>query len=134
MEPTDALFDAINRGDIACGARCDQPWCRLDGRNVLGMTPMELSVDLGRNDISFMLLSMRGGTTKARPRRRPPSRQAKAARGDHSKPRRRGPTAGATSGKGPPPPAPSQTARLFSGDGGAPNPNAGFLGFDAGRR
>jgi hypothetical protein len=33
-------------------------------------------------------------------------------------------------------PAPSaqQTARLFSGDGGTPNPNVGFLGFDSGRR
>ena len=31
-------------------------------------------------------------------------------------------------------PAAAQTARLFSGDGGAPNPNAGFLGFDTSRR
>jgi hypothetical protein len=31
-------------------------------------------------------------------------------------------------------PAPAQTARLYSGDGGTPNPNAGFLGFDSARR
>jgi hypothetical protein len=31
-------------------------------------------------------------------------------------------------------PAAPQMPRLFAGDGGTPNPNAGFLGFDASRR
>ena len=43
------MGDAISRG------------ADLRGHNLLGMTPIELSIDLGRNDISFMLLSMRGG-------------------------------------------------------------------------
>src|SRR5579883_954316 len=59
MEPTDALFDAINRGDIAAARESISRGADLRGRNVLGMSPLELSVDLGRNDISFMLLSMR---------------------------------------------------------------------------
>ena len=60
LPPTDALFDAINRGDIASARDALNRGADLNGENVLGMTPMELSVDLGRNDISFLLLSMRG--------------------------------------------------------------------------
>ena len=59
MEPTEALFDAINRGDIGTARDAISRGADLHGHNVLGMTPLELSVDLGRNDISFMLLSMR---------------------------------------------------------------------------
>src|SRR4051812_22029854 len=60
MEPTDALFDAINRGDISAARDAISRGAELNGHNILGMTPMELSIDLGRNDISFLLLSMRG--------------------------------------------------------------------------
>src|SRR5262249_7046400 len=59
MEPNDALFDAINRGDITVARDALSRGADMNARNILGMTPMELSVDLGRNDISFMLLSMR---------------------------------------------------------------------------
>src|ERR1700742_258930 len=60
LSPTDALFDAINRGDIAAARDALNRGADLNGVNILGMTPMELSVDLSRNDISFLLLSMRG--------------------------------------------------------------------------
>ena len=60
MSPNDALFDAINRGDIAGARDALSRGAELEAHNVLGMTPMELSVDLGRNDISFLLLSYRG--------------------------------------------------------------------------
>jgi hypothetical protein len=129
MEPTDALFDAINRGDIATARDAINRGADLNGRNVLGMTPMELSVDLGRNDISFLLLSMRGGDEGGPPRatiattQPKPGKQAKA-----SKP------ALATKVTATAQPVPSQTARLFSGDGGTPVPTAGFLGFDSARR
>ena len=130
MEPTDALFDAINRGDIGTARDAISRGADLRGHNVLGMTPLELSIDLGRNDISFLLLSMRNGEdvqgrqapakqTAAKP---PPTKQAKQA-----SPRPPSRVAVAA-------PVPSQTARLFSGDGGTPNPNAGFLGFNSGRR
>src|SRR5271166_1776882 len=128
MEPTEALFDAINRGDIGAARDAISRGADLSGHNILGMTPMELSVDLGRNDISFLLLSMRGEDdnrgrqalstqTKAKP---PATRQAKQV------PPRPAARVAAS--------APSQTARLFAGDGGTPNPNAGFLGFDSSRR
>src|SRR5262245_56860063 len=87
MEPTEALFDAINRGDIGAAREAISRGADLRGRNVLGMSPIELSVDLGRNVISFMLLSMRGAeglsaqqaapapvTTGAKP---PPTKQAR---------------------------------------------------------
>src|SRR3954470_1592568 len=64
MQPTEALFDSINRGDIAAARDAISRGADLGGRNLLGMTPMELSVDLGRNEISFLLLSMRGGDSQ----------------------------------------------------------------------
>ncbi len=129
MEPNDALFDAINRGEIATARDAISRGADLHARNILGMTPLELSVDLGRNDISFMLLSMRAADD-TRPAR---SQRAVAAKAEPKHPVRE---AKKTS---PRPAAPAaapvqQTARLFSGDGGTPNPNAGFLGFDSARR
>jgi hypothetical protein len=128
MEPNDALFDSINRGDIATARDAISRGADLHGRNILGMTPLELSIDLGRNDISFMLLSMRAADD-TRPAQ---SQRAGAAKDDAKHPVRQ-------AKKAPPrpvapAPAAQQTARLFNGDGGTPNPNAGFLGFDSGRR
>jgi hypothetical protein len=128
MDPTDALFDAINRGDIGAARDAISRGADLNGHNILGMSPMELSVDLGRNDISFLLLSMRGAedgrstqaAAVAATSKPLPTRQARQLP-PH-------PTARVAA------PAPTQTARLFSGDGGTPNPNAGFLGFDSSRR
>jgi hypothetical protein len=132
MEPTEALFDAINRGDIGVARDAISRGADLHGQNVLGMTPLELSIDLGRNDISFMLLSMRGGddgrghqgqAVAAKPS---PTKQARQV-AKQVQPRPAARVAASA-------PAATQTARLYSGDGGAPNPNAGFLGFDSGRR
>src|SRR5262249_3774150 len=52
MSPTDALFDAINRGDVATAREAVNRGANLEGHNLLGLTPLELAVDLGRNDIS----------------------------------------------------------------------------------
>ncbi|HEY2133908.1 MAG TPA: hypothetical protein VGH36_13210 [Acetobacteraceae bacterium] len=60
LPPTDALFDAVNRGDIATARDAIGRGADLNAHNVLGMTPLDLSVDLGRNDITFLLLSLRG--------------------------------------------------------------------------
>ena len=73
MQPTDALFDAINRGDIATARDAISRGAELQGQNILGMTPLELSIDLGRNDISFLLLSMRAADD-GRSRQAPPTR------------------------------------------------------------
>ncbi len=132
MRPTDALFDAINRGDMAAARDALNRGADLNGVNVLGMTPMELSVDLGRNDISFLLLSMRGEDS---------GRGSRAVSHDAVAP---DPAAKPTrTAKRLKPPKPAQVARagavatpavpakLFANDGGgAPLPNAGFLGFD----
>lgn len=132
MSPNEALFDAINRGDVAAARDALSRGAELNGQNVLGMTPMELSVDLGRNDISFLLLSMRGET----PRGGKPGSQGDAAAllSGKTQPakgndRKGAPIKVATA----PVKAADRGPRLFANDGGAPVPAAGFLGFDTGR-
>jgi len=142
MQPTDALFDAINRGDIAAARDALNRGADLNGVNILGMTPMELSVDLGRNDISFLLLSMRGEDS---------GRGSRAIGRDTASPESAGATAktgkavvpgesvsakvrtGKTARVADTPAATKAiaTPKLFANDGGAPLPSAGFLGFDS---
>jgi hypothetical protein len=137
MQPTDALFDAINRGDIAAARDALNRGADLSGVNVLGMTPMELSVDLGRNDISFLLLSMRGedggrGSRAVGRDSAPPTLAGKTAQG--AKPvasARSGPGRAAQTANTIIPAKRVTTPKLFANDGGAPVPNAGFLGFDS---
>jgi ankyrin repeat protein len=130
MEPNDALFDAINRGDLATARDAVSRGADLSATNVLGMTPLELSVDLGRNDISFMLMSMREGD---RGGQGAPATKVSAAA--QAKPTKQVQVkAKAVKVAKTAEPVPTQTPRLFAGDGGTPNPNAGFLGFDSGRR
>lgn len=61
MSPTDALFDAITRGDIAAAQDAINRGADFNARNVLGLTPLDESIDLGRNNITFLLLSLRSG-------------------------------------------------------------------------
>ncbi|HUB10835.1 MAG TPA: ankyrin repeat domain-containing protein [Acetobacteraceae bacterium] len=126
MSPNDALFDAINRGDIAAARDAMNRGAELSAHNVLGMTPMELSVDLGRNDISFLLLSYRTADTP----NGPPTAQAKAtqAAAPPDTVARSRAHANVIPVRATVPAAP-RTPRLFANDGGAPVPNAGFLGF-----
>ncbi|MGH7078112.1 MAG: hypothetical protein ACREFU_08430, partial [Acetobacteraceae bacterium] len=58
LSPTASLFDAINRGDLGAAREAIGRGAQLDAKNVLGMTPLELAVDLDRNDIAFLLLSI----------------------------------------------------------------------------
>jgi len=105
LPPNQALFDAINRG------------ADIRAENVLGMTPLELAVDLSRNDITFMLLSLRGATAGALSAKAVAAAPAPAPavkmveRHVASKP--------------------APTARMYavSTDSGTPDPQAGFLGF-----
>jgi hypothetical protein len=132
MQPTDALFDAINRGDIAAARDSLNRGADLNGLNVLGMTPMELSVDLGRNDISFLLLSMRGedsgrgSRAVGRDTPAPPQGAKTAAVAKPAAPAKSRVLAGR-----PEPVKPIATPKLFANDGGTPLPSAGFLGFDS---
>jgi len=60
MSPNDALFDAINRGDSAGARDAISRGAQLDAHNVLGQTPTDAAIEANRNDITFMLLSLRG--------------------------------------------------------------------------
>lgn len=132
MPPTEALFDAVNRGDLPGARDAISRGADLQATNVLGLTPLELSVDLGRNEISFLLLSLRGGagysagqTADAPAAPKPPVRAERAAAAQAERARRSQVAARPATD------APPQAPRLFSGNGGTPNPQAGFLGFDA---
>lgn len=136
MPPTEALFDAINRGDLPTAKDSLNRGADLNATNVLGLTPLDLAIDLGRNEISFLLLSLRGGSgysagrgpaaPVAEPRASTRAERAEAARAERTA-RAQQVTARAAT------PTAPQTARLFAGNGGSPSPQAGFLGFDGGR-
>jgi hypothetical protein len=142
MEPTEALFDAINRGDIASARDAINRGADMNGVNILGMTPMELSVDLGRNDISFLLLSNRGEDSgrgsRAVGRDAPASTPAHAQAGKVAQGSNRPvavgkpvPNRAAQAMNIPVAAKPVATPKLFANDGGTPLPSAGFLGFDS---
>ncbi len=134
LPPTEALFDSINRGDIITARDAISRGADLDGTNLLGLTPLELSVDLGRNDISFLLLSLRGASGSASAsqgapvapapltpaQRRQAILAARAERGAD-----RAPAAARVAAR-----PVQQGPALFAGNGGTPVPAAGFLGFD----
>ncbi len=131
MSPTDALFDAVNRGDMvgvrdAIGRGAD-----LSATNELGLTPLDLSIDLGRSDISFLLLAMRGaapGTGAGQPQvaqAAPAGKPREVSAPVRTKTARRMTTRAAAEPAGEP-----SLPQLFARNGGEPIPAAGFLGFD----
>ncbi len=141
LPPTEALFDAINRGDMATVKDAISRGANLEGRNLLGLSPLELSVDLGRNDISFLLLSLRGESGSSRT-----AAAAQPAPPPAPKPSQRrvggvplGGRAAQVSARTPGADTRSQAATgrqappLFAGNGGTPQPSVGFLGFDSHR-
>jgi hypothetical protein len=129
MNPNDALFDAISRGDVATARDAVSRGADTNARNALGLTAIDSAVDQGRPEMIFYLLSLRGSAGSAPP---PPGSEAPPPlRGRPGREPReaRAPATPAA----PAAPAAPRTARLFAGDGGAAQPEIGFLGFDAGR-
>jgi ankyrin repeat protein len=59
MNPTTALFDAINRGSLNAAKEALNRGADMNARNVLDQTPLDMAIDLNRNDITFLLLSLR---------------------------------------------------------------------------
>ncbi len=114
MSPNDALFDAINRGDLAAAKDALNRGAQLDSHNVLGQTPTDAAIDLSRNDITFLLLSMRGSAPSSRTTAA--AKAAQAAR--HEKP-----TLVKATPRHVAPRAP------VIADRGTPNPAVGFTGF-----
>ncbi len=132
MSPNEALFDAINRGDIGNVRDAISRGAELDQQNMLGLTPIDLSVDLGRNDITFLLLSMRaaastGGPPRAAAQAVKPGARGQSVAANQARPAARAPAAPralAVSAEAPP-----ANRQYVSRDPGTPAPQAGFLGF-----
>ena len=59
VNPTAALFDAVNRGSLLGAKEALSRGADINARNILDQTPLDLAIDLGRNDIMFQLLSLR---------------------------------------------------------------------------
>ena len=58
-DPTTELFTAINAGDYNSAQDAISRGADLNAQNSLGETPIDLSVALNRNSITFMLLAAR---------------------------------------------------------------------------
>ena len=118
LKPTEALFDAVNRGDLAAARDAIGRGAELEGRNILGLTPLDLAIDLGRNELTFLLLSMRG--TASNPPPPPAAGQARTpvAAQPRPVPVRQVPIVAAP-----------VRQRQVAGATGTPVPEAGFLGF-----
>lgn len=131
MAPNAALFDGINRGDMAYVKDAISRGAELNARNILGLTPLDLSVDLGRTDITFLLLSLRGaeGGEYNGPSSPGSGKGGKALLQAAAKAEPK-PAKAARVAREAVPAAPAKP-KLFADDGGAPIPNAGFLGFGA---
>ncbi len=132
MSPTEALFDAVNRGDMAGARDAISRGADIGATNELGLTPLDLSIDLGRSDISFLLLSMRnaGSGGSGGPQQLAqsvPAEKPQPASGllPQTRPTRRLATRVTVEPAGEP-----SLPRLFARNGGDPIPSAGFLGFD----
>jgi hypothetical protein len=126
LAPNAALFDAIARGDLTAARDAVGRGANVEARNALGLTALDAAVDQGRNEIAFYLLSARD---VARAPAAAPTPVASAAAPVLRPPRREAAPLNA------PPIAVAQprSAPLWAGNGGAPQPEIGFLGFDAGR-
>ena len=131
LAPTDSLFDAVNRGDIATARDAIGRGADLNAHNVLGLTPLDLSVDLGRNDITFLLLSLRGSapppataptTASAGPVAKSVGKIPETVAARSATPRREARVVSVATVE------PSSSIRT---DPGTPAPQAGFLGFGA---
>lgn len=58
-DPTQNLFAAINSNDYAAAQQAVSQGADLNAANQFGETPLDLSIALNRNDITFMLLGTR---------------------------------------------------------------------------
>lgn len=121
--PTDLLFDAIALGSMEVVREAVGRGANLNARNVLGQRPVDLAIDVGRSDIAFLLLSMMraGQPDRAALPPQPEPQPARPAARPREAPAVLAPA------------APLPFATRWANDGGPPQPDIGFLGFDASR-
>ena len=122
LSPNEALFDGVNRGDIVAVRDALSRGADLNAPNVLGITATEAAIDLGRNDIAFLLLSLRGADKS-----RSAQGAARPAQGNGQGADPRRPVQQASAPAAAPRPAPRQP--VFPSDAVAPAPDRGFLGY-----
>ncbi len=124
--PTTELFTAVNSGDYNAAQDAVSRGADISAQNELGETPLDLSIALNRNTITFMLLSARNEGAQSGPVGAPwtltPPTPTATARGEkHGKFKMI-------------PAAMDAPPRQMPGDDpGTPNPGVGFLGFNQNR-
>ncbi len=122
-DPTQALFTAINNGDYNAAQEALSQGANIDAQNQFGETPLQLSIALNRDKLTFLLLQTRNelaaqnGT--AGPMGAPWTLQATPMADVKTK-----------SHAAPALSAPPRQA-LPASPPGTPDPAAGFLGFGA---
>lgn len=127
-DPTQELFTAITKNDYGSAQDAVSRGADLTAKDEFGETPLDLSIALNRNNITFLLLGTRnelalqGGSMGAPwALNTAPSGQGKPGKAKHI-----------TNPAMVPAKAPAATAphaAIPAGDTGTPNPQAGFLGF-----
>jgi ankyrin repeat protein len=123
-DPTTALFAAINSNNYNGAQDAISRGADLTQQNTLGETPLDLSVALNRNSITFMLLGARNESAQAgggAPMALPASAAAPQTHHHHK------PLVQTTT------PTATMAPAVPLNDPGTPNPQAGFLGFDTGK-
>ncbi len=118
-DPTTELFTAINNDDYNAAQDAISRGADLGAQNPLGETPLDLSIALNRNSLTFLLLGARneaGGGPEA-----PPVAVASAPVRYAARPQ---PAAVESA-----PVAHSASAPAMGNATGTPNASAGFLGF-----
>jgi len=114
-DPTTALFNAVNSGDYNAAQDAISRGADTNAQNSLGETPLDLSIALNRNDITFMLLSARNeGGDETTPAAMPVAPKPAGHHKTH--------IMAARIVAAPRPALPGDTP-------GTPDPSAGFLGF-----
>lgn len=119
MSPNDALFDAINRGDGGAARDAMNRGAQLDAKNVLGQTPIDAAIEANRNDITFLLLSLRGSAGTSGPPHATSVSAAAMRASLHATGHSHTPALYAT----------TAVAHLAPPNPGTPNPSVGFNGF-----
>ncbi|WP_040509465.1 ankyrin repeat domain-containing protein [Gluconobacter morbifer] len=125
VNPTTALFDAINRGSLNAAKEALNRGADMSAHNVLDQTPLDMAIDLNRNEIMFLLLSMRTYNPDGR------IENSVSDSGIDTKGGSGHLTIGGKAATTERPVAKAASPR-FDTHGGTPDPSIGFLGF-AGR-